>query len=348
MRSLLVLEMRSAKLLSSLASTKLLSSSACTKLLSSSASTKVPANLPAGCTALRCEVETASGRMASVVLGGQPDVLKESSLVEYALRMTLVSDSLSLQFRLPPPGVDIPAPRCSPAIAGGAPVVDTVCLSSVWAVQVLRSLSQDAVQKGMLSVGVAAVGGSASVGVTPLETQRLFILSTGEYPSPKPEAVSPGGKEEEDVPEDETEDGAPPAAPPAAPGRPENGVHESTKDGDQDHGGSAPDAHPTLTTGAGPGPGPEEGDGGVAMLGGSGVAGTCSGLPFDSADAAQHSAHEGGRWLTSGGVEGFASEGRVQEFGVDGNRRSYTSGSVAERTPATVMEGSRLSKRMRQ
>lgn len=50
--------------------------------------------------------------------------------------MTLVSDSQSLQFRLPPPGVAVPPPRVSAAIAGGTPVVDTLVLSSVWAVQV--------------------------------------------------------------------------------------------------------------------------------------------------------------------------------------------------------------------
>ena len=46
------------------------------------------------------------------------------------------------QFRLPPPGVAIPAPRTSAAIAGNTPVVDTLVLTSVWAVQVLRALCQ--------------------------------------------------------------------------------------------------------------------------------------------------------------------------------------------------------------
>eukprot|EP00798_Chlamydomonas_sp_ICE-L_P000459 gene459-1865_t len=124
MRALLVMEMRSVK------------------LLTTTPSVKVPANLPDGCSALRCEVKTGSGRSATIILGGQPEMLKDNTLVQYALRMTLVSDSLSLQFRLPPPGVDIAVPRSSPVIAGGAQVVDTVCLTSVWAVQVLRSLSQ--------------------------------------------------------------------------------------------------------------------------------------------------------------------------------------------------------------
>ena len=49
---------------------------------------------------------------------------------------------LCKQFRLPPPGVAIPAPRVSAAIAGNTPVVDTLVLTSVWAVQVLRALCQ--------------------------------------------------------------------------------------------------------------------------------------------------------------------------------------------------------------
>ena len=62
--------------------------------------------------------------------------------MEYALRQTLVADAVSLQFRLPPPGVPAPVPRRSSAIAGGTPVVDTLVITSVWAVHLLRSLSQ--------------------------------------------------------------------------------------------------------------------------------------------------------------------------------------------------------------
>lgn len=57
-------------------------------------------------------------------------------------RMTLVTDSVSLQFRLPPPGLALPTPRSSLAVAGGVPVVDTVAATSVWAVEVLRALSR--------------------------------------------------------------------------------------------------------------------------------------------------------------------------------------------------------------
>ena len=62
--------------------------------------------------------------------------------MEYALRQTLVADAVSLQFRLPPPGVPAPGARRSTAIAGGAPVVDALVITSVWAVHLLRTLSQ--------------------------------------------------------------------------------------------------------------------------------------------------------------------------------------------------------------
>jgi len=75
-------------------------------------------------------------------------VLESDSLVEYALRQTLVADAVSLQFRLPPPGVPAPTPRKSNAIAHGAPVVDTLVITSVWAVHLLRTLSQVAVFAG--------------------------------------------------------------------------------------------------------------------------------------------------------------------------------------------------------
>ena len=67
------------------------------QLVSTWVCAKVPVNLAQGCGALRCEIRTASGRTAFAILGGQPDVLKNLKLVEHALRMTLVSDSQSLQ-----------------------------------------------------------------------------------------------------------------------------------------------------------------------------------------------------------------------------------------------------------
>lgn len=69
-------------------------------------------------------------------------MLGNDSLVEYALRQTLVADSLSLQFRLPPQGIPAPTARRSAAIANGTAVVDALVVTSVWAVHLLRTLSQ--------------------------------------------------------------------------------------------------------------------------------------------------------------------------------------------------------------
>ncbi|KAJ9510596.1 hypothetical protein QJQ45_027480 [Haematococcus lacustris] len=165
LRALLVLEMRGLTLLSTLPCAK------------------TPANLPVGCSALRCEVRTVSGAQVTAILGGQPSVLQNHALVEHALRMTLVADSLSLQFRLPPPSVPTPTARSSPVVAGDAPVVDAMVLTSVWAVQVLRSVSLSPAYKSLISLGVAAVGGTATAGVSAVDAQRLKIMVTGQGPS---------------------------------------------------------------------------------------------------------------------------------------------------------------------
>jgi len=164
-RALLVLEMRGLT------------------LIESTQCSKVPANLPEGCQALRCKLRTQNGAEVIAILGGQPSVLQDRSLVEHALRMTLVADSLSLQFRLPAPGLAQPTARSSAAIAGGVPVVDAVVLTSVWAVSVLRSLSLAPTYKPLISLGIAAVGGTASCGVSALDAQRLKIIVSGQGPA---------------------------------------------------------------------------------------------------------------------------------------------------------------------
>ncbi len=103
-------------------------------MVSTTPCTRTPANLPFGCSALRCEVRSVSGAAVTVILGGQPSVLADDKLVEHALRMTLVADSLSLQFRLPPPGSAAPQqPQPSVAVAGGAQVWECVspCITYV-------------------------------------------------------------------------------------------------------------------------------------------------------------------------------------------------------------------------
>jgi hypothetical protein len=69
-------------------------------------------------------------------------VLRELAIVQHAVRQTLVADALTLQLKLPPAGVPAPVARSSPTVAGGAPVIDVLAVTSVWAVHILRSLSQ--------------------------------------------------------------------------------------------------------------------------------------------------------------------------------------------------------------
>ena len=67
-------------------------------------------------------------------------MLQRPELVEHALRQTLAADALSLQFKLPPPGVPLPPAQGFQDVAAGALVVDALAVTSVWVVQVLRTL----------------------------------------------------------------------------------------------------------------------------------------------------------------------------------------------------------------
>jgi hypothetical protein len=101
-----------------------------------------PSHLPPSCSALRCRLATPSGAQLQVVIGVPPAVAADQRLLEHALRQTLVADSLSLQFRLPPAGVPPPAPRVTPGVLGGTPTVECLAMTSVWAVHTLRLLAQ--------------------------------------------------------------------------------------------------------------------------------------------------------------------------------------------------------------
>ncbi|KAK9822214.1 hypothetical protein WJX81_006927 [Elliptochloris bilobata] len=155
LRALLVLEVRQAR------------------LAGRNACERTPAHLPPGCNATRCALRSASGAAASVVLGGPLSVLAEEALVQHALRQTLVADALALQMRLPPPGAPAPAARASAAVAAGAPVVDALALTSVWAVHLLRTLCQDSGYRGLVALGIGAVGGTAVAAFTTADASRL-------------------------------------------------------------------------------------------------------------------------------------------------------------------------------
>lgn len=149
------------------------------RLVSCSPPAAPPSHLYEGCQALRCEVQTASGARLVVVLGGPPSVLGQQALVEHALRQTLVADALSLQFRLPPPGVPPPLPRASQDVLGGCPVVDALLLTSVWAVAALRQLAQTGSYRGLVSLGVGSIGEAPVTGCSSADATRLGVIVTG-------------------------------------------------------------------------------------------------------------------------------------------------------------------------
>ncbi|KAL3143576.1 hypothetical protein ABBQ38_002373 [Trebouxia sp. C0009 RCD-2024] len=104
-------------------------------------------------------------------------VLQKPALVEHALRQTLAADALSLQLKLPPAGVPLPMAQTSPDLAGGTAVVDIVAVTSVWVVQVLRALCMDSSSRMLATLGVAAVGCTASSAFTEGDAHRFTALS---------------------------------------------------------------------------------------------------------------------------------------------------------------------------
>ncbi|CAL8464121.1 g3656 [Coccomyxa elongata] len=161
---------------------------------------RVPAHLPANATAVRCSMRSASNAHATVVLGGPPQVLGHDSLVEYALRQTLVADALSLQFRLPPQGIPAPTARKSAAIANGADVVDALVVTSVWAVHLLRTLSGYTSFRGLVALGLGGIGSARVAGFNSTDAARYIALAQA-YDKPESlkaagnmPAALPGGK----------------------------------------------------------------------------------------------------------------------------------------------------------
>ncbi|DBA79408.1 hypothetical protein WJX79_002219 [Trebouxia sp. C0005] len=150
---------------------------------------RVPAHLPAGCTALRCEIQSASGGCAKVVLGGPQEVLKNPALVEHALRQTLSADALSLQFKLPPPSLPVPIAQSSDDIAGGTPLVDALAVTSVWVVQLLRMLCSDSKFRMLAALGIAAVGCTTTSSFTQSDAGRFTALT--HLTSAVPESLDP-------------------------------------------------------------------------------------------------------------------------------------------------------------
>lgn len=177
------------------------------RLINASPCASAPAYLPLGSAAVRCEVRSSSGIPFSVVLGGPPDVLKDPSIVEYGLRQTLTADAQALQVKLPPVGAPLPPIRTNANVAGGAPSVEIMAVTSVWTVQLLKKMCQDARNRLLVTVGIGAVSSSATAGFSKQDGNRYLAIATGNDPMrlfrgqpPGASATMVAGAQQEGVP----------------------------------------------------------------------------------------------------------------------------------------------------
>lgn len=167
----------------------------------------MPSNIAPDSVAVRCHVKSASGVETVVVLGkvncqvrfdwvyAQVDLLL-CWKINYSCNMrsgrrwpsilyVYSSGSLLPPFHQPQQGVRRSnalvsvAFRSSATVAGGTPVVDALVVTSVWAVHVLRGLCQDPSYRGLVSLGIAGVGGNALVHFKPSDTLRYNTIVTG-------------------------------------------------------------------------------------------------------------------------------------------------------------------------
>lgn len=83
-------------------------------------------------------------------------MLQDPALVEYAVRLTLMTDVLSSQIKLP----DKP-PLAQRLSARKTPVVDVVLQTSVWGAAVLSAIAADRQHRVLTTMGVAGVAGAA-------------------------------------------------------------------------------------------------------------------------------------------------------------------------------------------
>lgn len=78
--------------------------------------------------------------------------------MQYALRLTLVTDVLSSQIKLPAPGQP---PLEQRRAARGTPLVEVVLHTSIWGAAVLTAIAGDRHHRALVSMGVVGVAGAA-------------------------------------------------------------------------------------------------------------------------------------------------------------------------------------------
>lgn len=103
--------------------------------------------------------------------------------MQHALRQAMTADAQTLQLKLPPSGVPLPPTHMSLGVAGGAPVVEALAVTSVWTVQLLKLLAQEPSYRPLALLGLAAVGTSPVAAFGPPDTARLAAVTTNNDPS---------------------------------------------------------------------------------------------------------------------------------------------------------------------
>ena len=103
-------------------------------------------------------------------------VLQNQGLLEAAVQATLTCDAISLRFQLPPYGTPTPEATESPDVAGGTPCTTAQLITSVWVVNVLRSIAKRSDSHLLPIIGVAAVSAQPVMGFTADDARRFQML----------------------------------------------------------------------------------------------------------------------------------------------------------------------------
>ena len=138
-----------------------------------------PPYLPGGSVAYRCSMKSLNDISFDVVVGGPPGVLTNDDLVEHGLRQAMIADVHSLQFKIPPPGQEIPDHHSSEVIASGAPMIEVLVVTSSWIVYVMKRICENPLYRPLVIGGIGAVSTSVNISFSKEEAIRQAATVTG-------------------------------------------------------------------------------------------------------------------------------------------------------------------------
>jgi hypothetical protein len=105
-------------------------------------------------------------------------VLSSQGLLEAAMQATLTCDAISLRFQLPPYGSPAPDAAEDPAVARGTACTSATLVTSVWVVNVLRTIAMRASSKLLAIVGIGAVSSQPVQGFSADDALRYQMLQS--------------------------------------------------------------------------------------------------------------------------------------------------------------------------